>query len=143
MNEVIFLFFVMMMVGVYFRIRDLITATLQENVMMAKYGRYYRSYEHIFRNNTHNCDGCVNLVFHSFSNIQCKHFAFQVLFHSLTGKSAPVSSSGQCRTQTHTADLSKTHTACCQLPDSHYEHWLSAMQRKDPYRTGWQLVIFY
>ena len=105
MNEAIFLFFVMMTVGVYFRIRDLITATLQENVMMAKCGRYYRSYEHNFRHNTHNCDGRVNLVFHSFSNIQCKHFAFQVLFHSLTGKSAPLSSSGQCKTQTHTADL--------------------------------------
>ena len=74
MNEVIFLFFVMMTVGVYFRIRDLVTAALQENVMMAKCGRYYRSYEHILRNNTYNCDGCVNLVFHSFSNIQCKHF---------------------------------------------------------------------
>ena len=104
----------MMTVGVYFRIRDLITATLQENVMMAKCGRYYRSYEHIFRHNTHNCDGRVNLVFHSFSNIQCKHFAFQVLFHSLTGKSAPVSSSGQCKTQTHTADLRKN--AYCMLP---------------------------
>ena len=66
MNEVIFLFFVMMTVGVYFRICDLITATLQENVMMAKCGRYYRSYEHNFRHNTHNCDGRVNLVFHSF-----------------------------------------------------------------------------
>ena len=74
MNEVIFLFFVMMMVGVYFRSPDLITATLQENMMMTKCGRYHRSYEHIFRNNTHNCDGRVNLVFHSFSSIQCKHF---------------------------------------------------------------------
>ena len=30
----------MMTVGVYFRIRDLITSTLQENVTMAKCGRY-------------------------------------------------------------------------------------------------------
>ena len=74
MNEVILLLFVVMTVSVYFRIRDLITAALQENVMMAKSGRYYRSYERIFRNNIHNCDGSVNLVFHSFSNIQCKHF---------------------------------------------------------------------
>ena len=84
MNEVIFLFFVMMTVGVYFRIRDLITATLQGNVMMAKCGRYYRSNEHIFRNNAHNWESRVNLVFHSFSNIQCKHFKcyfMRSLFH--------------------------------------------------------------
>ena len=74
MNEVILLLFVIMTVGVYFRIRDLVTAALQENVMMAKCGRYYCSYEHILRNNIHNCDGRVNLVFHRFSNIQCKHF---------------------------------------------------------------------
>ena len=41
---------------------------------------------------------------------------FQVLFHSLAGKSAPVSSSGQCKTQTHTADLSKTHTRAADYP---------------------------
>ena len=76
MNEVIFLFFVMMtsrLVFTFVFVTSLLSQ-LQENVMMAKCGRYYRSYEHIFRNNIHNCYGRVNLVFHSFSNIQCKHF---------------------------------------------------------------------
>ena len=41
------------------------TGTLHENVMMAKYGRYYRSYENILRTNLHNCDGHVNLVLHT------------------------------------------------------------------------------
>ena len=48
----------------YFRICHLITGTFHEN-MMPKSGRYYYSYEHILNNNTHNCDGHVNLVLHT------------------------------------------------------------------------------
>ena len=66
MNEVIFLFFVMMTFRLfYFSIRHLITSTLHENVMMAKCGRLCRSYENILRNNIHHCDGHFKLVLHT------------------------------------------------------------------------------
>ena len=77
----------------YFRICHLISATLPENMMMSKVGRYYRGYEHILSNNTHNCEGHVNLVLHTV-------FKYTMYgFYASAERSACVSSTGQCKTQ--------------------------------------------
>ena len=73
----------------YFRICHLISATLHayENKMMPKVGRFYRSYEHILSNDTHNCDGQVNLVLHT---------AFQTCNHEGTHEALTVSTLKEC-----------------------------------------------
>ena len=143
MNEVVFLFFVTMTFQLVFTF-VFVTSLLP----LCKKTWWWPNVDVItavmstfLGKNIHNCDGRVNLVFHSFSNIQCEHFKCYFIHWPGSWLLSRVAVSVKHRHTLLTWVKRILHAA--DYPIRTTSTSSASSQRKDPYRTGWQLVIFY